>query len=469
MERTETFENSNITNFPNADVSKNIENIPTPKSDKIFEKAKKLYQVSKYKSEFNWNTYRELELRFGHDQPRGGITFNTPFKLINQHATCQQCLYAFEVDTYGRGCIHDCVYCYAKAQLTVYGYWNKPFPMPVDLTDIWKVFYTVFETDKPNKWREIMEKRIPIRLGSGSDCFMHMDKKYKVPQEFLRMLKFYNYPYIIVTRSDLVAHDDYINLLDPDLASIQLSIPSSNDELNKKIEPGAPSAARRLKALKKLVQAGFWTTVRINPLFPIFPDGYYSNPHFDRTNVPRFDYFSYDLINQIAETGCQSLLAGMVRLSKFGMNQIEKATGFDLTPFFHTEHRKGNLGVKHIRDYHYSEPEVRAYYERVHAKCIQQGVEFTTCYIGNGENMFWSDQDLWSNKTDCCNAKNRVKGFGEDARQVPFESRTKITNSKCSVANYPDELHKPFTYEKTNPFMITGNKVEINPEILNEI
>ncbi|MBT4791827.1 MAG: hypothetical protein HON90_09675, partial [Halobacteriovoraceae bacterium] len=208
---------------------------------------------------------------------------------------------------------------------------------------------------------------------------------------------------------------------------------------------------------------------RINPLFPIYPDGYYTNPDFDRSKpTPTFDYFSYDLIDKIAETGCQSLLAGMVRLSHFGMNQMEKATGTNLRDFFVKGNQKGNLGIAGAkRDFHYSEKEVRAYYERIHAKCMQLGVEFTTCYIGNGENMFWSDQDLWSNKVDCCNAKNRVKGFGKDARELEFDIRKKVTGNKCSVPNIETDLHKPFTFEEsdTKPFIFKNNSVEINPEI----
>lgn len=430
MERIETTAQENIIKFPGD--FELPQKIPTPKSDKVIENAKKLAKVSSYKTDYDFETYKKLEERFGLDQPRGGIVFgnNDPFKIINTHKSCQQCLYAFEVDTYGRGCVHDCAYCYSKAELTVHGYWNKPFPMPRDITSVWKEFYTVFETDKKSKWREILEKRIPLRIGSGSDGFMYLDRKYRVTHELLKILKFYNYPYIIVTRSDLVAHDDYIAVLDPDLASVQLSIPSLNDDLNKKIEPGAPSAIRRLKAIQKLTRNGFWTTVRINPLFPIYPDGYYTDPNFPKEKRDmKFDYFSWDLINSIAEHGGQSLLVGMVRLSSFAMNNIEKSIGMDLRPFFNDECRKSK------RDFHYSEKEIRAYYERIHAQCKQQGIQFTTCYIGNGENMFWADQDLWDNKKDCCNAQNRVKGFVTDARKINYVTRSNLSSIKMDAIN----------------------------------
>lgn len=430
MERLTTTEAS-ILSFPNG-VPVKQEPIPTTKSDKVITNANQLKKVSKYQSTYDFETYRKLEERFGHNQPRGGIVFgnNDPFKLINTHPACQQCLYGFEMDTYGRGCTHDCAYCYSKAELTVHGYWNKPFPMPRDITSVWKEFYTVFETDKKSKWREILEKRIPLRIGSGSDGFMYQDRKYRVSYELLKILKFYRYPYIIVTRSDLVAHDDYIEAMDTKLASVQLSIPSINDSLNKLIEPGAPNSVRRLKAIQKLSRNGFWTTVRINPLFPIHPDGYFTDPNYPKEKRGlKFDLFDWDIVKTISEYGGQSLLVGFVRLSRLGINNIQRSIGIDLRPFFKEESKKSS------RDFHYSEVEIRAYYERVHALCTAHGVQFTTCYIGNGEQMFWKDQDLWDNKQDCCNAQNRVEGFTKNAREIDYDLRLKLSSIKSNPVN----------------------------------
>jgi len=439
--------------------------IETPRSDKIIERANGLQLKSSYSSSFDFETYKRLEQRFGLNQPRGGITFNTPIKLVNSHYTCQQCLYAFEVDTYGRGCVHDCVYCYAKAQLTVHGYWNKPFPMPIDLSEMWNIFYTVFETDKRSKWREVLEKRVPLRIGSMSDSFMYMDKKYGVTKEFLKMLDHYKYPYLVFTRSDLVAHDEYIDALNPDLCSIQMSISSTNDKMNKLIEPGAPSAKRRLEALQKLTKEGFWTTVRLNPFFPIYADGYFTNPDFNKSNMPEpFHYSSFEMVDEIASYGVQSVLDGMVRLSSIAMNQVEKAVGRDLRQLFSSQEKResgfAEATKKASRDFHLSEKETRAYYERIHAKCLQNGIQFTTCYIGNGENQFWKDQDLWSNKKDCCNAKGRIPQFKTDSRQIKWETRMKHTGHKCLKPNDIENLHKKLG----EPIIIKDGKASLNSE-----
>lgn len=431
----------------------------TPIYNKMILDAAKLDKLSKYPCEFDYSMYKKLELRYAEKPIRGGIKMGTAFRLVNSHTTCQQCLYAFEIDTYGRGCIHDCVYCYAKAQLTVHGYWNNPIPVPVDINEIRKVFYTTFETDKRNKWREILEKKVPLRIGSMSDSFMWSDTKYKITQELLKLLDFYDYPYVIFTRSDLVAHDDYLKLINPKLAAVQFSISSTNEKMLKKIEPGAPSAKRRLLALKKLAENGFWTTVRINPLFPIRPDGYFTDPNFKwEGEVPKFEFTNFDMIDELAEHKVPAVLTGFGRFSKISMNATERAVGFNLRQFFN----HGNRGDTSWRDYKFSDKEIRYYYEQIKKKCVSNNMQFTTCYIGNGEGHFWKDQDLWSNKIDCCNIKKRVPKFENDCREIEFEKRLKYTHQKC-LTPASNRLHESLG-SKENLSLIKQNQ-EINIDL----
>ena len=412
---------------------------PTPVYDGLVREAAKLDKLSKYRSTFDYTIYRDLELRYSDNPIRGGVVKSNPFKLVNSHSTCQQCLYAFEVDTYGRGCTHNCSYCYAKAELTVHGYWNNPIPVPIDINEVRKMFYTAFETDKRSKWRSVLDKKIPVRIGCMSDSFMWMDTKYKVTQEFLKILNYYEYPYTIITRSDLVARDDYMNLLRRDLCSVQFSLASTNDDLNKKIEPGAPSAKRRLLALEKLNENKFWTAVRINPMFPIYPDGYFTNPNFKWSGeVPKLEYSSFEMVDEIADAGVPAIICGFGRFSSFSMNQMEKATGINLREFFDK-----SVTNKSKRDWHFSEAEIRHYYEEVKRRTIKRAMEFTVCYIGNGEDQFWNTQDLWSNKKDCCNIKGRVGSFVTDSRDVPFNDRLKFTTHKYSEPINPSLLHRP--------------------------
>lgn len=445
--------NSNSSNVLHLDIFKESKNLniieDTPLVDEMEERWSRLNLKSSYKSSYDFEGYRSLERRSKTIKIRGGITFGSPFRLVNSHSTCQQCLYSFEVDTYGRGCIHECGYCYAKAQLTVHGYWNNPIPVPADISDIREMFYTIFETDKKNKWRSILEKRVPLRIGSMSDSFMKVDPKYKVTLEFLKILKHYNYPFVVFTRSDLVASDVYMKELDPRLCSIQFSLSSVNDRLNKLIEPGAPSSTKRLEAVKKLTDSGFITTVRINPLFPIYPDGYFTDPNFSWDGeVPKFEFSSFDMIDQFANYNVRSVLVGFGRFSRFALNNIQESTGVNLRPFYRYYDRQ-----KSVRDFHYSDSEVRYYYEQFRKKAHQNCMEFSTCYIGNGEDQFWRDRGIWDNKKDCCNIIGKVEAFKNSARDIPFEERLKHASCKKSVPS--PHLHKSLednVTEKKEPY-----------------
>jgi len=273
-----------------------------------------------------------------------------------------------------------------------------------------------------------------------SDSFMWMDDRIKVTKDLLSILRHYNYPYVIFTRSDLVARDDYASLLNKDLAAVQFSISSLNDDLNAKIEPGAPSAQRRLMALARLSELGIWTTVRINPLFPIYPDGYFTDPNFNWDGpVPKFNFSAFEMVDEIAAAGVPSVLAGMGRFSSLSLNLMEKSVGMNLKQFFRTE----SENRKSKRDFHFSDAESRHYYKILKDRCNANGVQFSTCYIGNGEKHFWKDQDLWSNKKDCCNIKDRVSQFKTDCREITFQTRLNLSSKKSTQSSNLASLHIP--------------------------
>lgn len=402
--------------------------IPPSEMGEIEKKMRKVIASLKdtsYSDTFDWSAYDKISARFGDKQPRGGVVFNTTFKLVNHHATCTKCFHSFELDSYGRGCTHNCGYCYAKETLIAHKYWNEPMPFPVNLAEIRKVFYTVFETSRPTKWREIMEKRVPLRIGSMSDSFMWMDRKYGVSRELLKILKHYKYPHVIFTRSDLIGEDEYLQLLEPGLTAVQFSISGGNEKLTKAIEPGAPSVERRLAALTSLTKEKIWTTVRINPLFPIYPDGYFTDPFSTiarfggKDKVPKFDLFDWDFISELADAGVPSLLAGFVRLSPWSVNNMTKATGIDFSSFFTAENSRGRADRK------YSDREIAYYYKRIKERCNSEGIRFSTCYIGNGIKDYFQYQNLWNNKSDCCDVVGNVKSFANTSQTIPWDERMK--------------------------------------------
>ena len=393
---------------------------------------------SAYHDQFDWSVYDRLLARL-EGEPRGGVVFNKTLRLVNYHSSCSKCLYALEIDSYGRGCVHDCGYCYAKDQLTKYGYWNRPQPFPVDLAEVRKIFFTVFETDRASKWRSILEQKIPIRIGSMSDSFMWIDTRYGITKELLRILKFYKYPYVIFTRSDLVAHDSYIELLDKELAAIQFSISGNNDSLMRRIEPGAPKYQRRLLAMEKLVGSGFWVAARINPMFPKYPDGYFTDhqsvvSRFGSSSaIPVLPLYDDNFIAEIADTGAQTVLAGFVRLSSVAVASLSKNTGVRIRDLFRPDLWAINGDKK------FSDSEIAYYYRWMKKECDKHGVRFSTCYIGNGIKDYFGYQSMWTNKKDCCDIRGNVEGFRASCQEIPWSERKRFT-SNIEAANAAEQV-----------------------------
>lgn len=442
----------------------------TPTYNKLILDAEKLDALSNYPSTFDYKIYRDLELRYKDKPIRGGIICKTDLKLVNFHPSCSKCHYTLELDTYGRGCIHECAYCYAKDELSLHGYWNNPIPFPINLNEIRNIFYTVFETDKKSKWRDILSKRIPIRIGSMSDSFMWSEMKNGLTYEVLKLLKYYSYPYLIFTRSDLVAHEKYLNILDPKLGSVQFSICGNNKELTKIIEPGAPSITRRISALSKLSEAGIWTAVRINPLFPKYPDGYFSSPEtvIERfgslDKCPTFNLFDIDNVNdfmsELSNAGVKTLLTGFVRLKSSSINMVEKTTGIDLKPLFKPE--VINTGLRGNREKKFSDQEIKAYYLRIAAAARKNNLRFTTCYIGNGAKDYHQYQSLWSNKSDCCDVKGNVSSFKATAQEIPWEVRANHSANKDLISkSRAEEIEIDKIYSENKPSNAASYSVDI--------
>lgn len=170
-----------------------------------------------------------------------------------------KCHYPTRLDTYGCGCTHDCKYCYAKSLLDFRNLWNPTNP---SVADIKKIQRAVAK----------LPKDIPaIRLGGMSDCFQPIEKTHRVTYETIKALNENRIPYLIVTKSSIIAEDDYMKILDKDLAHIQITVTTTDDELSKTYEK-ASVPSERIRAIEKLQSAGFDVTLRLSPYIPAYVD-----------------------------------------------------------------------------------------------------------------------------------------------------------------------------------------------------
>lgn len=176
-----------------------------------------------------------------------------------------KCKYPTRLDTYGCGCQHDCSYCYAKSLLAFRRQWNAKEPAIADIHEIKKVI------DK------IPEGSI-VRLGGMTDCFQPLEKEVRNTYNTIRLLNNKNIGYLIVTKSDLVASDEYMQIMRKDLAHIQITVTTLDDEFyTKRNYEKASLPSERVKAILKLQEAGFDVAIRLSPMIEEFMD-------FDKLN-----------------------------------------------------------------------------------------------------------------------------------------------------------------------------------------
>jgi DNA repair photolyase len=159
-----------------------------------------------------------------------------------------------------RGCQHQCIYCDSRSEC--YGIENfKDVLVKVNAIDLLR--------------RELPRKRVKgtIGFGSMSDTYGPVERQYHLTGRALEVIAEYGFPVHIITKSDLVLKDiDTLCAINRVQAVISFTITTADDDLARKLEPGAPSPARRLKALAALSARGIQTGITLMPVLPMIED-----------------------------------------------------------------------------------------------------------------------------------------------------------------------------------------------------
>jgi len=170
----------------------------------------------------------------------------------------EKCCYPTRLDTYGCGCQHDCKYCYAKSLLEFRNLWDSSAPSVADIKKIEQKIKT-------------LSPGTIVRLGGMTDCFQPCEKTYRTTYKTIQLLNKYKIHYLIVTKSDMVADDEYISILDKDLAHIQITVTSTSDQTAASYEKATPPS-KRMHAIEKLESLGFDVQIRLSPFIPEYID-----------------------------------------------------------------------------------------------------------------------------------------------------------------------------------------------------
>lgn len=104
-----------------------------------------------------------------------------------------------------------------------------------------------------------------------TDCFQPLELKYRVAYQTIQALNQRKIGYLIVTKSAAIARPEYLEILDKDLAHIQITVTTLEDERARSYEQASPPS-KRIEAIKTLQGAGFDTAIRLSPLVEEFLD-----------------------------------------------------------------------------------------------------------------------------------------------------------------------------------------------------
>lgn len=174
--------------------------------------------------------------------------FGSFYKSIDNRKFNTWCKYTKRLDTYGCGCQHDCEYCYAKSLLSFRGLWNASEPSGANLVKIKSRIKRLSRNDV-------------IKLGGMTDCFQPLEMKERLTYKTILILNQFKLHYLIVTKSDMVASDEYMEIYDKKLAHFQITITSTERNKYEK----APAPHKRIKAVEKLQYNGYDVSVRLSP------------------------------------------------------------------------------------------------------------------------------------------------------------------------------------------------------------
>lgn len=242
--------------------------------------------------------------------------------------------------------------CYAKSLLDFRKLWDFQNPAVANIEKIRKKIATLPD-DMP-----------AIRLGGMTDCFQPLELEHRVTYETIKALNEKKQPYLIVTKSDIVAYDEYIDIMDKDLAHIQITITCFNDDLYHKLnyEKACPPSAR-IKAVEKLQANGFDVQVRLSPFIPEFVD--------------------FDVLNNIK---CDKILVEFLRVNSW----IQKWFDIDYSPYTVKQSNYMHLPLEKKKEL---------------ISKIKNFKEMTVCEDESYAYNYWQE-NFNHNPNDCCNLRN---------------------------------------------------------------
>lgn len=163
-----------------------------------------------------------------------------------------------------RGCMHGCVYCYARPTHEYLG-----FSPGLDFES--KI---MVKQDAPELLRQALARPrwvpVPVVMSGVTDPYQPVERRLGVTRGCLAVFAEARSPVSIITKSRLVERDvDLLaSLAEHGAAHVTLSVTTLDRRLQRALEPRASPPEHRLSAIRTLAQAGVPVAVNVAPIIP---------------------------------------------------------------------------------------------------------------------------------------------------------------------------------------------------------
>ena len=160
-----------------------------------------------------------------------------------------------------RGCEHQCIYCDTRSACYQIENFNEEVLVKINALEL-------LEDVLPRK-----RKVGVIGFGSMNDPYTFAEEQYGLTGKALKIVAKYRFPVHIITKSDGVLNDlATLQRINQVKARVSFTVTTTDEALAARLEPGAPSPARRLAAMAQLAEAGIETGVVMMPVLPFIED-----------------------------------------------------------------------------------------------------------------------------------------------------------------------------------------------------
>jgi DNA repair photolyase len=163
-----------------------------------------------------------------------------------------------------RGCTHACVFCFARRTHTYLEMnagrdFEREIVVKVNVPELLRA-----ELARPTWRREL------VALGTNTDPYQWVESRYRMMPEILEALERADTPVSVLTKSPLVMRDvELFERMAKELpVSVNLSVPTLDEDAWRATEPHTPSPSARLDAVAELRRRGIDSGVLIAPLMP---------------------------------------------------------------------------------------------------------------------------------------------------------------------------------------------------------